>query len=86
LSVLSVENRDTLKTITEKFPAQYQRAVEEQGGEISPLKFTVRLLEEFGIQNRTFPDCYDALRTQVLDLKGNSRSVPGRSNFRVCRQ
>ena len=78
--LIHLEQADLLRTIRENFPDKYLRAVEEQGGEVSPLKFTVRLLEEFGIQNRTFPDSYDALRTHVRQSKPPPRLSSRRPN------
>lgn len=67
--LIHLEHGDLLRTIRDNFPDRYKRAVEGQAAEISPLIFTVRLLEEFGVENRTFPDCYVALKTQVSNAK-----------------
>ena len=67
--LIHLEHGDTLKTVRENFPDAYQRAVDAQGGDLNPLKFTVRLLEEFGIQDRNYPGCYEALKAQVCGVR-----------------
>ena len=67
--LIHLEHGDTLKTVRENFPAAWQRAVDAQGGDINPLKFTVRLLEEFGIQDRNYPECFNALKEKVCEIR-----------------
>ena len=67
--LIHLEHGEVLKTVRENFPAAYQRAVDAQGGDLNPLKFTVRLLEEFGIEDRNYPGCFDALKAQVSTVK-----------------
>lgn len=67
--LIHLEYGDVLKTIQEKYPQQYQAAIDnDESSEFNPLQSTVRLLEQFGVTERRFPECYEKLEETVLTL------------------
>ncbi len=66
--MIHLDHGDVLKAAREKSPDAYQRAVDAQGGDLNPLKFTIQLLNEFGIGDRNYPACFDALKEKVCGV------------------
>ncbi len=58
------EKGDVLRDIQSKFPDAYTAARADSVG--NPIRFTVNLLEAFGIASRQFPECYDALKVAIV--------------------
>jgi hypothetical protein len=67
--LIHLENRDTMGLVRRYFPYRYKSALDAQGGQLKPMDFTVKLLEEFGVEERDFPSCFGALRAKILSNK-----------------